>query len=111
MFSPKLKQAEKLLNNFLNEDYNDLSCSISTLEYNGFDALKVSFDKSEDVILLVDSEDEFIDVSVFSNEDLKDNSYVNGYGIPYEDVKDISSFIKNDLDNIVSDISLNSREF
>lgn len=110
MFSPKLKQTEKLLNSFLNEDYNDISCSISTLEYNGFDALKLSFDKSSDVILFVDSEDEFIDVSIFSNEDLKDNNYVNGYGIPYEDVKDVSSFIKNDLDDIVSDISLNSRE-
>lgn len=108
MFSQQLKRVEKIVSEFLDDEYSSIDCSLEKIEYNGFDALLLNFEKHSDVMLFVDSEDDMIDIANYSSNNLKDSNYINGYGVEYIEIPNIIDSIKYDIENISNQIENNS---
>lgn len=106
MFSQKLNQISKLLEEELNNDSNkSYDFKIDKIEYNNYDALILTNESIDKVITFVDSEDGFIDITMFSNNNLDPNDYIDGFGIPVDDVKNILTYnVKDFIEDMIIEI-------
>lgn len=107
MFSQQLKRVEKIVSDYLKDEHSNIDCTLEKIEYNGFDALLLNFEKHSDIMLFIDGEDDMIDIANYSSNNLKDSDYINGYGVEYIEIPNIIDSIKYDIENISNEIENN----